>query len=785
MTDQPDQPPAPPPDPDRRRFFRQFAGDIFSSVGSVMGAAQALQQQSAEAARELLNAAEPPGATATAGATARPAEVDASTAGFRAPFRWDADGDMCWVIDQRRLPDVLAELEVRGAADGVNAINDGAIAGSAVQAQVAAAVLAIVASRARTSRPFARRATIRGAANAFRLTRPGSAAMAVAVDRIVARLELFSNDAAGDEVAAALRAEAEAIVFEATDDHGRLVEHGVSALPGSADSPLHVLTFGTTGPMGSGQCGTALGVILAAHHAGRPIHALVAETRPRFDGARIAAWELGQAGVGYAVVTDAAAPGCIAGGEVEAVLVAADRIAANGDVIAPAGTYPLALAAAAAGMPFLVLSATTASTRPRRRCRRRDRGRASRAGPARSGYADRARGQPDPQPGPGPDPGGTGHGAGHGGGGASRTVRRGDRCRVRHGGRPPRGVARVLPPLVAPASQRGGHPSRRGGAGRRREDRGLMATVAIGERGRSVVARTSTDRATLRAFLERDRLFAAYAICDLEAREFPRTRWGVATSGDEVIALGLEYGGLTPQPLFLMGRNEGITAILRDVIRPRAAYLAASEGALAAVADIYRVEAGPPMIRMAVDRSRFQPAPAAVERLLPVEAGELNRLYQLGFAAWLSSSTVAEGVYYGIRVNGRLVSAAGTHVISREARLAVVGNVLTQADHRGRGYATAVTSAVTAELLRYCDDVVLNVRADNPPAIQAYRKLGYTEHCRFEERLVRRIGSPWSGLTAPLRRLFALRSAAPAPPARLDQAHPLKPPTDGTSEEPR
>ena len=358
MTDQPDQPPTTPSDPDRRRFFRQFAGDVFSSVGSVMGAAQALQQQSAEAARELLSAADPPAATAPVPAS--PTEVDASTAGFRAPFRWDADSDMCWVVDQRRLPDVLVELEVRGAAEGVNAINDGAIAGSPVQAQVAAAALAIVASRARTSRPFARRATIRGAANAFRLTRPGSAAMAAAVGRIVARLELFPNDAPGDEVAAAIRAEAEAIVFEATDDHGRLVEHGLGALPGPANSPLHVLTFGTTGPMGSGQCGTALGVIQAAHHAGRPIHALVAETRPRFDGGRIAAWELGQAGVGYAVVTDAAAPGCIARGEVEAVLVAADRIAANGDVIAPAGTYPLALAAAAAGVPFLVLSATTA-----------------------------------------------------------------------------------------------------------------------------------------------------------------------------------------------------------------------------------------------------------------------------------------------------------------------------------------------------------------------------------------------------------------------------------------
>ena len=311
-----------------------------------------------------------------------------------------------------------------------------------------------------------------------------------------------------------------------------------------------------------------------------------------------------------------------------------------------------------------------------------------------------------------------------------------------------------------------------------------MATVAVGERGRSVAARASTDKETLRAFLERDRLFAAYALCDLETREFPRTRWGIATSGDEVIALGLEYGGLTPQPLFVMGRNDGIAAILRDVLRPRAAYLAADAEALAAVAQVYRVEPGPPMIRMTVDRARFQPAPASVERLLPVEAGELNRLYQLGFAAWLSSNTIAEGVYYGIRVNGRLVSAAGTHVISREARLAVVGNVLTHADHRGRGYATAVTSAVTAELLRYCDDVVLNVRADNPPAIQAYRKLGYTEHRRFEERLIRRTGSPWSGLTAPLRRLFAGRAAAPAPPVNLDQAHPLTPPPDGAPRNP-
>jgi ribosomal protein S18 acetylase RimI-like enzyme len=284
-----------------------------------------------------------------------------------------------------------------------------------------------------------------------------------------------------------------------------------------------------------------------------------------------------------------------------------------------------------------------------------------------------------------------------------------------------------------------------------------MATVAIARRDRAIVAGTTTDRRLLRSFLERDRLLAAYALCDLEEREFRRTRWATAFSHAEMIAVGMEYTGLTPQPLFLMGRNDGIDAILRDVLRPRAAYVAARAEAMPAVAEHYRVDPGPSMVRMWVDRSRFRPYPADVRRLLPVEIGDLNRLYQLGFASWLPSSAIAEGVYFGLRVNGRLVAAAGTHVTSPEARLAVVGNVLTHVDYRGRGYATAVTGAVTAELLRTCDQVVLNVRSDNPPALQAYRRLGYVEYVRFEERLVHRLGSPWADLASPFRRLFGAR----------------------------
>ena len=65
------------------------------------------------------------------------------------------------------------------------------------------------------------------------------------------------------------------------------------------------------------------------------------------------------------------------------------------------------------------------------------------------------------------------------------------------------------------------------------------------------------------------------------------------------------------------------------------------------------------MVRMWVDRARFRPYPASVQRLLPVEIGDLNRLYQLGFASWLPSTAIADGVYYGMRVNGQLVAAAG------------------------------------------------------------------------------------------------------------------------------
>jgi ribosomal protein S18 acetylase RimI-like enzyme len=274
------------------------------------------------------------------------------------------------------------------------------------------------------------------------------------------------------------------------------------------------------------------------------------------------------------------------------------------------------------------------------------------------------------------------------------------------------------------------------------------------ERSNLVVAET-TDRSLLRNFLETDRLYSAYALCDLDDREFLRTRWGVAITGERPVAVVLQYAGYSPQPIFVMGDNAGIASVLESIIKPRTAYVAARAEHLPAVATNYRVDPGPSMLRMWVDRAHFRPFPSDVQRLLPVEIGELNRLYQLGFASWLPASAIADGLYYGVRVGGRLVAAAGTHVISPAARLAVVGNVMTHTEFRGRGYATAVTGAVTAELLRFCDQVVLNVRADNPPALAAYRRLGYQVYLSFEERLIHRTEPLWSGWTGTVRRIFA------------------------------
>jgi methylthioribose-1-phosphate isomerase len=148
--------------------------------------------------------------------------------------------------------------------------------------------------------------------------------------------------------------EAMAIVAEANDDHGRLAEAGLALLPKVDGRPLNVLTHCNTGPLAAGQFGTALGVVQAAHAEERPLHVWVDETRPYLQGARITAWELQQAAVPHTLIPDMAAGPLMAQGQVDVILVGADRIAANGDTANKIGTYTLAVLAQRHGIPFIV-----------------------------------------------------------------------------------------------------------------------------------------------------------------------------------------------------------------------------------------------------------------------------------------------------------------------------------------------------------------------------------------------------------------------------------------------
>jgi methylthioribose-1-phosphate isomerase len=328
-----------------------MASDAVRTAATLVGAAGALRDTTQEMAGSML--AEPAG---RAGA-ATPGAGASSAAGFRSPFRLEADRVI--LLDQRRLPDEIVEVACASAAEVAQAIREMVVRGAPALGQVAAIGLALAAGRATATKPYARRAILRGSANALVNARPTAVSIRWATSRMLDRYAALGElTADGPAVAAALRDEAEAIVSEATLDHATMARHGVGLLPNPEGRPLRLLTHCNTGPLACGQVGTALGVVQALVSDGRDVHVYVDETRPWLQGARLTAWELAHAGVPYTLLVDAAAGWLIAGGDVDAILVGADRIAANGDTANKVGTYALAVLAARHDVPFIVVAPT-------------------------------------------------------------------------------------------------------------------------------------------------------------------------------------------------------------------------------------------------------------------------------------------------------------------------------------------------------------------------------------------------------------------------------------------
>jgi ribosomal protein S18 acetylase RimI-like enzyme len=244
----------------------------------------------------------------------------------------------------------------------------------------------------------------------------------------------------------------------------------------------------------------------------------------------------------------------------------------------------------------------------------------------------------------------------------------------------------------------------------------------------------ASDIEALRRFLERDRLYSAYALADLAPRQARYSYWFVAERGAGVEAVVLRFDGYAIPTLHCFGDAEGVGAILSIIPFPTRLFIAALPEHLPVVREAYTFQEEVVMWRMAVNAQAFRPVGGVARRLTGGDIGRLNALYAWGGADFFAAYQLDEGVFYAVEREGLFVAAAGTHVVAPELGIAAVGNVFTHPAWRNRGYATLCTSAVTAELLRIgCTDVVLNVRQTNIPAIRAYRRLGYWEHCAFVE----------------------------------------------------
>ncbi len=263
------------------------------------------------------------------------------------------EGDRLRLIDQRRLPAQLEVLSLDDYRQVVRAIGDMAIRGAPAIGAAAAFGLALAARQSHSTTPADLRKDLRKAASALQSARPTAVNLAWALNRI---LERTSNpDLSAEALKDAVLVEAQRLADDDVETNRRMAAYGASLID-DGDTVLHHCNTGALATVG---WGTALGAIRMAHEQGKRLHVLVDETRPRLQGSRLTAWELGQYGIPYEIITDGMAGYFMRSGEVRKVFFGADRVAANGDVANKVGTYMLALAASDNAVPAYCVAPTS------------------------------------------------------------------------------------------------------------------------------------------------------------------------------------------------------------------------------------------------------------------------------------------------------------------------------------------------------------------------------------------------------------------------------------------
>ena len=364
----------------RRRFFRQFAGEIFQTAATVVGTAQALQRASAEAAGAILD----PVGTAARIETPTPAPPvpraepgapglhgGAAPTGFRTPFR--EDGHL-YLIDQRKLPDELVEVEVRNAPEAATAIREMVVRG-APAIGVAAAFGVYLGVK---DFPIPRKQSevdLKGFDRRFNeickylaTSRPTAVNLFWAIDRMKGvfyapknKLLRATPSQLVRNLKKALLDEAKEMLKEDTAVCKAIGKHGMKLVKEicGRKKEYGVLTHCNAGSLCAVTYGTALAPIYYGAEHGEKFHVFADETRPLLQGARITAFELQASGIPVTVICDNMAATVMSQGKVNAIIVGTDRVAANGDVANKIGTLGVAILARHYGIPFFVAAPTS------------------------------------------------------------------------------------------------------------------------------------------------------------------------------------------------------------------------------------------------------------------------------------------------------------------------------------------------------------------------------------------------------------------------------------------
>jgi methylthioribose-1-phosphate isomerase len=266
-------------------------------------------------------------------------------------IEWLEDGRVR-LIDQTRLPHEESYLETSDYRDLAQAIRQMKVRGAPLIGITAAYALALASRQALADGEEAFLSRLREAAAELRATRPTAVNLSWALDRM---LRVAEGATSPREAMKAMEREARRIHEEDIAANRRIGANGSSLLKSGAS----ILTHCNTGSLATGGYGTALGVARAAWQQGSLERVYVTETRPLLQGARLTAWELQREGIPFTLVVDSAAGSLLRRGRVQAVVVGADRIAANGDVANKIGTYALAVLARQNGVPFYVAAPTS------------------------------------------------------------------------------------------------------------------------------------------------------------------------------------------------------------------------------------------------------------------------------------------------------------------------------------------------------------------------------------------------------------------------------------------